>query len=152
MLRLSQCQVMPSWFSPSTVYLQLLFPFAAWNFYQSRNFAGANWTRAPLPYMPQCDALGQWEPVQCYAQTGELNSHKMMVVVSNGIASLFAFGGKNPLSLVPVRGHLEGAGQWLAPGPVCRLVYHGSSKFVSDQGQVGGCWEARRLRNDHRPL
>lgn len=115
MLRFSQCQVMPSWFSPSTVYLQLLFPFAAWNFYQSRNFAGANWTRAPLPYMPQCDALGQWEPVQCYAQTGELNSHKMMVVVSNGIASLFAFGRKNPLSLVPVRGHLEVAGQWLAP-------------------------------------
>ncbi|XP_060058359.1 thyroglobulin [Erinaceus europaeus] len=46
------------------------------DFYQSRNslaLGHSTGTSAPLrsgPYVPQCDAFGNWVPVQCYAQTG----------------------------------------------------------------------------------
>ncbi|XP_032109825.1 thyroglobulin isoform X1 [Sapajus apella] len=45
------------------------------SFYQSRRFslddsAGASARLRSGPYVPQCDAFGSWEPVQCYAGTG----------------------------------------------------------------------------------
>nr|XP_054102612.1 thyroglobulin isoform X1 [Callithrix jacchus] len=45
------------------------------SFYQSRRFsldnnAGASARLRSGPYMPQCDAFGSWEPMQCYAGTG----------------------------------------------------------------------------------
>lgn len=48
----------------------------AFDFYQRRRFALGDSARTsallpPSPYVPQCDALGRWEPVQCYARTGE---------------------------------------------------------------------------------
>ncbi|XP_066120712.1 thyroglobulin [Saccopteryx bilineata] len=44
------------------------------DFYQSRHSPLGNSSRAPLlrpaPYVPQCDAFGSWEPLQCHAGTG----------------------------------------------------------------------------------
>ncbi|XP_006830780.1 PREDICTED: thyroglobulin [Chrysochloris asiatica] len=44
-------------------------------FYQRQGSSLGGLTEAPSllssgPYMPQCDAFGSWEPVQCYARTG----------------------------------------------------------------------------------
>ncbi|XP_055968176.1 thyroglobulin [Sorex fumeus] len=43
---------------------------STWNFYQRHNPAVGDGTGASLPYIPQCDASGQWDPMQCHAQTG----------------------------------------------------------------------------------
>ncbi|KAF5915298.1 hypothetical protein HPG69_011763 [Diceros bicornis minor] len=45
------------------------------DFYQRRRLSLGDPARAPAllwsgPYVPQCDALGRWEPVQCHARTG----------------------------------------------------------------------------------
>ncbi|KAK2095026.1 hypothetical protein P7K49_026442 [Saguinus oedipus] len=50
---------------------------AAFSFYQSRRFslddsAGASASLRSGPYVPQCDAFGNWEPTQCYAGTGKV--------------------------------------------------------------------------------
>ena len=51
-------------------------PTPAFDFYQGRLVTLAASPRAsgPVqssPYVPQCDAFGGWEPMQCYAATGE---------------------------------------------------------------------------------
>uniref|UniRef100_A0A8I3RWH6 Thyroglobulin n=1 Tax=Canis lupus familiaris TaxID=9615 RepID=A0A8I3RWH6_CANLF len=45
------------------------------DFYQRRGFLLGDSTRTsallrPVPYVPQCDVWGGWEPVQCHARTG----------------------------------------------------------------------------------
>ncbi|KAB0371896.1 hypothetical protein FD755_016834 [Muntiacus reevesi] len=43
---------------------------STFDFYQGRLVTLAASPRASGPYVPQCDAFGGWEPVQCYAATG----------------------------------------------------------------------------------
>lgn len=56
-----------------------LSPTAAFAFYRSRrgSLGGSSRTSLPQPgpYVPQCDASGGWEPVQCHSGTGEGDGH-----------------------------------------------------------------------------
>ncbi|XP_046498238.1 thyroglobulin [Equus quagga] len=71
----------PSWetisekFLSGNDYVIRLAAQSTFDFYQRRRFALGDSARTsallpPGPYVPQCDALGRWEPVQCYARTG----------------------------------------------------------------------------------
>lgn len=41
------------------------------SYFTSKSSAGEATQLGFFPYIPQCDGLGNWEPVQCYESTGE---------------------------------------------------------------------------------
>lgn len=66
-------EALPGW---GLTFLLPSLPPPALDFYQRRGFLLGDSTRTsallrPVPYVPQCDVWGGWEPVQCHARTGE---------------------------------------------------------------------------------